>query len=171
MDDGGSADDIREICNLARTLNLPDIGKRILFLEVDLTPVDAFHPTAEEYRFLGRNRPLIACLRKRTKFSSKEIESLMLLFHKFTNRTEIMLKDEFIEILGSTLSITDDFITDKMVIQLLSKTKMKRFITMEVWVQVFSLFLRGSQKAKMKFCFGVYDIMKKGFIDREVAYQ
>lgn len=171
MDDGKSSEGIEETPNLCLTSVLPDIGKEILFLEVDLTPVDAFHPSAAEYRFLGRYRPLIAYFKKTTKFSNKEIESLMLLFHKFTNQREIMLKDDFIDILGCTLGLTDEFINDKIIIQILEKSNIKRFITMDVWVQVFSLFLRGSQKAKRKFCFGVYDITKKGFIGRDVAYQ
>lgn len=49
----------------------------------DPTPVDVFNPTQREYKFLKNNSALIRTLRKQTKFSTREVQSLILLFHKF----------------------------------------------------------------------------------------
>lgn len=143
------------------------VNNTILWME----PVDVFLPTQAEYRFLKRYQPLTLLLKRRTKFSVKEIESLMLLFHKFTVATDIMLKDEFIDILANTLGMTDEYMADQIVSEILICTKMKRFITLNVWVEVFSLYLRGNMEEKMKYCFGVYDISKKGFLRREVMFK
>lgn len=82
-----------------------------------------------------------------------------------------MLKEEFTEVLGSTLDLTDDYMAQKIVTEVMSHTKMKKFITMNVWVETFSLFLRGTLEEKIKFCFGVYDDSKKGYLGRDVLYK
>lgn len=137
---------------------------------LDITPIDVFHPTLEEYNFLKKNKELVALMKKKTKFSIKEIEGLLLIFHKFTCQRDVMLKDEFHDVLANTLGITDDYMAHHMFNELVSSTKMRRFITMNVWVETFSLFLRGSFEDKMKHCFRIYDNTKKGFIGKDIMY-
>lgn len=82
-----------------------------------------------------------------------------------------MTKDEFLDILSNTLGMTDEYMAENIIREILSKTKTKRYISMNVWVETFSLFLRGNKEEKLNYCFGVYDISKKGFLNREIMFR
>lgn len=133
-------------------------------------PVDVFNPTLEEHRFLKHYKPLLKSLKKQTRLSTTEIESLMLLFHKFSSGTELMTKGEFVDIMSKTLNMSDDFMSEKIIMEILKSSKLKRYITIDIWVKVLSLYLRGTMEEKMEYCFGIYDITKKGFIKKEILY-
>lgn len=80
-------------------------------------------------------------------------------------------KDELYDILSATLNLTDEFMYEHISRQILRNTKTKLFVTMNAWVEMFSLYLRGNLEEKMKYCFGVYDIMSKGFLGREIMFR
>lgn len=159
---------------LHETLEMPKrrFGKiSLLNIPPNTKPVDAFNPSPEDYRFLKNNKPLVSELKKRTKFSTKEIESLMLLFYRFSNKKEVLLKEEFVHILANTLDLTDEYMCERIIGEILRKVKSKMYITISIWVEVFSLYLRGSLEEKMRYCFNVYDITNKGFIGKGVLFR
>lgn len=156
---------------LLSSLEVPKISSKNFFRNtIDLTPVDIYNLNLEEYRFIKKNKELVALLRKKSRFSSEEIEGLLLIFHKFTCQRDVMLKEEFHDVLSNTLEITDDFMVHHIITEILSSTKLKRFISMSVWVETFSLFLRGTFEEKIKHCYRVYDNTQKGFIGRDILF-
>lgn len=154
------------------TLEIPNkTPTEVIFRPRTFEPVNAFNPTLHEYRFLGKYKPITAILKRKTRFSTKEIESLLLLFNKFTEGRIVMLKQEFAEVLSHTLDLTDEYMLDKIVTQILNTTKTKRFIPMNTWVETFSLYLRGTLEEKMKYCFGVYDVSKTGMLRKDTIFR
>ncbi|CAG9770308.1 unnamed protein product [Ceutorhynchus assimilis] len=138
-------------------------------------PLDLSMDSMEETRFKKRNQYLVQRLEKRTHFSYRELECLLLIYYKLWKdglmsnpKQEGVTKLQFRDVLHCTLDMTDDTLMDRMFLAL--DKGPNPCITMETWASALSLFLRGTLDEKMKFCFTVYDIMGDGMLARDAIF-
>lgn len=125
----------------------------------------------EEARVLKRYKEFINKIQKQVRFSIVEIQTLLILYYKIVKDErphKSMTKDQFLDILHSTLDMTDTNMTD-IVLTAVNK-KSSNYISEELWLKTLSLFLRGSMEEKVKFCYTVYDIQGTGRLGKEIMF-
>lgn len=125
----------------------------------------------EESRVLKRYNDFVNKIQKQVYFSIPEIQSLLILYYKIVKdeRTHNnMTKDQFLEILHSTLDMTDTYMTE--IVLTAANKKSSSHITEELWLKTLSLFLRGTLEEKIKFCYSVYDIQGSGKFGKEIMF-
>lgn len=107
-------------------------------------------------------------LSKETLFSETEVQALSVIYNKFLNENEIkrsqMERSQLRTIFNSVFEIVDDFLIDRS-FAYLDKSG-SPYVTIDVWIKILSLFLRGSLEDKMKYCFAIYDINGDGKLKR-----
>ncbi|XP_058464103.1 calaxin-like [Malaya genurostris] len=127
----------------------------------------------EEIRFLSKVSGTVRYLVKRTHFSTRELEVVLLIYYK-------LLKDEADGLHGSHQHITrhqfsavfdivfgmsDEVMLGRIYAAL--DRGVSSYVTMETWATTLSLFLRGTLEEKIRYCFQVYDIQGEGIIRRD----
>lgn len=125
----------------------------------------------EEARVLKRYNEFANKIYKQVHFSIAEVQTLLVLYYKIVKdeRTQNnMTKDQFLEILHSTLDMTDTNMTD-IVLTAVNK-KSSNYISEELWLKTLSLFLRGNIEEQIKFCYTVYDIQGTGRLGKEIMF-
>lgn len=125
----------------------------------------------EEARVLKRYNDFVMKIQKQVHFSVPEVQTLIILYYKIVKderNQKSMTKDQFMEILHSTLDMTDTYMTD-IVLTAVNK-KSSNYISEELWIKTLSLFLRGTMEEKIKFCYTVYDIQGTGKLGKEIMF-
>lgn len=125
----------------------------------------------EEARVLKRYDDFINKIQKQVHFSMAEVQTLIILYYKITKeeRTQKqMTKDQLMEILHSTLDMTDTYMTS-IVLTAVNK-KSSNFISEELWLRTLSLLLRGTMEEKISFCYSVYDLQGTGKLGKEIMF-
>lgn len=128
---------------------------------------------------------IIELLKKKTKFSKVELESLCKIYSKLTHVTkhhgEISEKSSpsategidrtiFRELLHNTFNIiTEDTLIERMFV--CWDKESEGVIKLQPWILGLDLFLRGTEREKMGFCFKVYDLNSDGFITKDEIFQ
>ncbi|XP_043467126.1 EF-hand calcium-binding domain-containing protein 1 [Leptopilina heterotoma] len=128
---------------------------------------------------------IIELLKKKTKFSKVELESLCKIYSKLTHVTkhhrEISGKSSpsategidrtiFRELLHNTFNIiTEDTLIERMFV--CWDKESEGVIKLQPWILGLDLFLRGTEREKMGFCFKVYDLNSDGFITKDEIFQ
>ncbi|XP_058832738.1 calaxin-like [Topomyia yanbarensis] len=124
----------------------------------------------EEVRFLSKVNRLVRRLVKRTHFTTRELEACLLIYYKLvrddeTNQGLIVGRHQLDMVFDMAFGISDG-VTVARIYNALDKG-VTSHVTMEQWVLMLSLFLRGTIDEKIDHCFKVYDIGGEGVIRRE----
>ena len=140
-------------------------------LETSLDPM-------EETRFKKRHGKLIQRLSKRLHFTYRELESVLLVYHKLQmespEKNVGVTKGQFRDVLHAGFGMTDDTLMDRIFTALEDRRGSARggqIVGMEMWATTLSLFLRGTLEEKIAHCFQVYDLMGEGMIGRDNMFQ
>ncbi|XP_031840432.1 calaxin [Nomia melanderi] len=133
---------------------------------------------------------LIESLRKKTRFSWLELDNLCKLYKKLTSSGQQQVGQPFVigrrqqsshaiegidrtvfrELLHNTFKvITEDALVER--IYCCWDRENEGIIRLEPWVMGLDLYLRGSLREKIEFCFKVYDLNNDGFIARDEIFQ
>lgn len=109
-------------------------------------------------------------LSKKTHFTNEEIDALAVIYFKFLDefgvKREKMDRSQLRAFFHSTFQIADDYIIDRVFMYLDRGSKRSPFVTLETWITILSLFLRGTLDEKMRYCFYIYDLGGNGRIRR-----
>lgn len=118
--------------------------------------------------FLRMNFDRLKALSKITHFTTQEVDALGIIYTKFLYefgmQREQMERNQLRAFFHSTFQVCDDTIIDRAFLYL-DKTRTP-FVSLEMWIKVLSLLLRGTLDEKMKYCFFVYDLGSVGRIKR-----
>lgn len=129
--------------------------------------IEATSDPKSEIRFRSQNSDTIKEHVKKSHFNQSELEALSLIYFKILieskSKTHIprsMLRLIFTE----CFHITDEFLIDRAFMALDSGTS--TFVTLDTWLTIMSLLLRGTLDEKIGYCFAVYDLSGEGKIRR-----
>ncbi|XP_043261608.1 EF-hand calcium-binding domain-containing protein 1 [Colletes gigas] len=133
---------------------------------------------------------LIESLKKKTRFSWFELDNLCKLYKKLTSFGQQQVGQPFImgrrqqsnqAIEGIDRSIFRDFlhntfkvITEDALVERIFccwDRENEGIIRLDTWVMGLDLYLRGSLREKIEFCFKVYDLNNDGFITKDEIFQ
>lgn len=133
---------------------------------------------------------LIESLKRKTRFSWSELDNLCKLYKKLINPgqqqvgqsviigrrsqpnqiTEGIDRTIFRELLHNTFKvITEDTLVER--IFCCWDRENEGIIRLEPWIMGLDLYLRGSLREKIEFCFKVYDLNNDGFITKDEIFQ
>lgn len=117
---------------------------------------------------LRQNSKLLRELAKDTHFSANEVDALAVIYFRFLNENDIkrthMDRIQCRAIFHTLFQIADDFLIDRAFVYL--DKGVSPYLTLESWIRMISLFLRGTLDEKIKYCYHVYDINGDGKIKR-----
>ncbi|XP_012251101.1 calaxin isoform X2 [Athalia rosae] len=133
---------------------------------------------------------ILESLKKKTKFSRSELEALCKIYWKLitspgqhagpttvingmpstAQTVEGIDRIIFRELLHNTFDIiTEDALIERMFC--CWDRESEGAIRLEAWILGLDVFLRGTQKEKMEFCFRVYDLNNDGYITKDEMFQ
>ncbi|CAK9807118.1 clxn [Anthophora plagiata] len=133
---------------------------------------------------------LIESLKRKTRFSWTELDNLCKLYKKLTNPRQQQVGQSVIigrrppsnqpvegidrtifrELLHNTFKvITEDTLVER--IFCCWDRENEGIIRLEPWIMGLDLYLRGSLREKIEFCFKVYDLNNDGFITKDEIFQ
>lgn len=107
----------------------------------------------EQIRFKNKQYRLVQLLTKETHFNQGEVECVLLIHYLLTKDSGDMKGKRFQEILHSAFDMTDDMILAR-IFSVMDEDG-DGVINMKEWTKGMSLFLRGTYKEKVEFCFRV----------------
>lgn len=132
----------------------------------------------EEIRFLNKISGFVRQLYKQTHFTARELEIVLLLYYKLLKdehngtvrsgghpASSCISRQQFTTVFDTAFGMADNVMLGRIFSAL--DTGATSYVTMETWVQMMSLFLRGTFEEKVKYCFRVYDIQGDGMIRRD----
>lgn len=112
-----------------------------------------------EQKFRKQNAEIIKKYSKESHFNPIELEALSLIYFKIfmdcKSKSNQIQRSQFRLIFTECFQITDDFLIDRAFFALDGGTS--AYVTLETWLETMSLFLRGTLKEKINYCFKVYD--------------
>lgn len=127
----------------------------------------------EEIRFLNKISDTVKQLHKKTHFTARELEIVLLLYYKLLKDEDgprgpvqgLISRQQFTRVFDTAFGMTDNVMIGRIYAAL--DKGATSHVTMETWVHTLSLFLRGTFEEKIKYCFTVYDIQGEGMIRRD----
>jgi Ca2+-binding EF-hand superfamily protein len=125
--------------------------------------------STEEWTFLNHHKALLKKPEKTWLFDRDELHAIAVIYFKILRDAGCDYKQElpskyFRNVLHKAFGMADDALIDRIFSAL---DKITGNVSLKNWINAMSLFLRGSLKLQMKYCFRVYDITGKGEIRRE----
>lgn len=125
--------------------------------------------STEEWRFLNHNKNLLKKGDPSWHFNKDEVTAIAIIYLKLQRDAGLDIKQEmpiqsFVAVLHKAFGMPDDALFERMCSALGSMTTT---VPLKNWIEAISLFLRGTLKEKIDYCFRVYDISGKGEIRRE----
>ncbi|XP_055551201.1 calaxin-like [Wyeomyia smithii] len=130
--------------------------------------------SGEEIRFLNRISSTVRQLLRRTHFTTRELEAILLIYYKLLKdevghggrgQPRFITRQQFTTVFDTVLGMSDSVMIGRIHAAL--DKGASSFVTMETWALAMSLFLRGTFEEKIRYCFQVYDIQKEGIIRRD----
>lgn len=125
---------------------------------------------------LRQNARLLRNLVKETHFNQHEVEAVSVIYFKFLNENNSsnvkrtsMERNQLREIFQTCFNINDDFLIDRAFLYL--DKGITSAVSLETWIRILSLFFRGTQEEKMKYCYFVYDVNGDDKIKRNEVIQ
>ncbi|XP_055605988.1 calaxin-like [Uranotaenia lowii] len=142
-------------------------------------PLDITLDPSEECRFLNKVHRLIRRMVRRTHFSQQELEACLLIYYKLVNDDDSpvtsaspkvcgireLSRVQFVRFFDRAFGIPDETTANRIQAALTSTET--AFLSMESWVRMLSIFLRGTMDEKIEHCFRVYDFCREGELRRE----
>ncbi|CAG7817619.1 unnamed protein product [Allacma fusca] len=105
---------------------------------------------------------------KKLHFNIQEIHNLHKMFNVITDvppRQGYMNRSLFTDFCRTSFDITDDIMLDQMFHYF--DADGEGFISFSEWVQILSIFLRGTFEEQIKYCFNIYDLDFNGTVERK----
>ncbi|CAH1175641.1 unnamed protein product [Phaedon cochleariae] len=134
--------------------------------------LDMLMDSMEETRFKKKHQNLVERLSRKYHFSYIEIECLLIVYYKLQKDNVVpqpgVSKSQLRDVFHFAFDMTDDALMDRIFWSLIKGTS--SFVSMETWITILSLFLRGSLDEKINYCFSVYDFMGEGILGREAIF-
>ncbi|XP_062555548.1 calaxin-like [Armigeres subalbatus] len=131
--------------------------------------------SSEEIRFLNKISGIVKQFHKKTHFTARELEIVLLLYYKLLKDEQggpragqsarYISRQQLTTVFDTALGMSDNVMLRRIYAAL--DKGATSYVTMETWIQTLSLFLRGTFEEKIKYCFKVYDIQGEGLIRRD----
>ncbi|GFT46647.1 EF-hand calcium-binding domain-containing protein 1 [Nephila pilipes] len=109
---------------------------------------------------------LIEKLVPETHFSELEMKYLIQFFKKHSSETAYIEKSDFLEMLHEVFGYTEHFFMNRVFLQ--ADTNKDGRTSMEEFIRLMSILLRGSKEEKIRFCFNCYDLNETMQLSRDV---
>lgn len=124
--------------------------------------------STEEWSFLNFHKDILKKPDSSWHFDRDELHEVAIIYFKLQRDAGCELKQdlpskEFSNVLHKAFGMADETLIERMFSALDSITST---VPLRKWISAMSLFLRGSLKQKIKYCFRVYDASGKGEIRR-----
>lgn len=125
--------------------------------------------STEEWIFLNYHKEILKKPDPSWYFDRDELNAIAMIYFKLQrNATNDLKRDlpakDFSNVLHKAFGMADDSMIERICSALDS---IKSSVPLHTWIKAMSLFLRGSLKQKIKYCFKVYDVSGKSEIRRE----
>lgn len=125
--------------------------------------------STEEWTFLNFHKEILKQPEPGWRFNRNELHEIAVIYFKLQRDAGCDVKQElpskfFSNVLHKAFGMADDALIERIFSALDGITSS---VPLKNWINAMSLFLRGSLKQKIKFCFMVYDISGKNEIRRE----
>lgn len=125
--------------------------------------------STEEWSFLNFHHAILRKPDPSWRFDRVELHEIAMIYYKLQRDAGCELKQElpskfFSNVLHKAFGMADDALIERIFSALDSITSS---VPLKNWINAMSLFLRGSLKQKIKYCFKVYDVSGKNEIRRE----
>jgi Ca2+-binding EF-hand superfamily protein len=125
--------------------------------------------STEEWIFFNHHKELLKRPDPTWHFDRDELHAIAIIYFKLQRDAGCDVKEElpskcFSNVMHIALGMADDALIQRIFSALDSITSR---VSLRNWINAMSLFLRGSLKQKIKYCFKVYDVSGKNEIRRE----
>jgi len=134
----------------------------------------------EEWSFLYTHKNILKPEAHKTKepvwhFNVDETNEIAMIFYKLLREAGCSITQDlpvktFSDVLHKAFGMADDSLIERIVVALKVLTldaSSHTTISLQAWIYMMSLFMRGTAEQKIKYCFTVYDVLGKGFIRRD----
>jgi Ca2+-binding EF-hand superfamily protein len=126
---------------------------------------------AEEFSFLNYHANTIKKPDVTWHFDREELTAIAMMYFKLQRDVDDNMKRElpiasFADVLQKTFGMYPDEVLQH---RIFAAFELKSTVPLKKWISIMSLFLRGTLKEKIEYCFRVYDIHDKEGIQREQA--
>lgn len=130
---------------------------------------DRTNDSIEEWIFFNHYKELLKRPDPTWHFDHDELHAIAIIYYKLQRDAGCDVKEElpsksFSDVMHKALGMADDSMIQRIFTALDSITNR---VSLRNWITAMSLFLRGSLKQKIKFCFKVYDLSGKNEIRRD----
>lgn len=133
-----------------------------------MSSYDRFCNNTEEWTFLNFHKELLQRPDPSWHFDRDELNRIAIIYYKLQRdasddlKQDLPIKD-FSLVLHTAFGISDSFMVERICTALDLESSR---VPLRAWISLMSLFLRGSIKQKINFCFKVYDIKSRNEIRR-----
>ncbi|KAI9579805.1 EF-hand calcium-binding domain-containing protein 1-like [Glossina fuscipes] len=136
-----------------------------------MNKLDSTLDDVQNTRFSNIYHDLIKQMAKTTQFSEIEVQSILLVYHKFVlangPKAKTMTKKQFNNLFLVLFKIYDLQIIER-VLSLITSDLNKDVLPV-AWVKLFSVFMANKLEQKMKFTFQIYNAANTGYLTRDVV--
>ncbi|XP_075166111.1 calaxin-like [Haematobia irritans] len=133
--------------------------------------LDATLDDVQNTRFSNIYHDLIKQMSKQTQFTEMEVQSILMVYHKFVlangPKAESMTIKQFNNLFLVLFKVYDLQIIERILAIITSDTKKE--VDPVAWVKLFSVFMSNKLEQKMKFAFEIYDVGGTGALTREIV--
>ncbi|XP_043463770.1 EF-hand calcium-binding domain-containing protein 1-like [Leptopilina heterotoma] len=134
-------------------------------------PIDELNNTLKEIVYRRKNAKVLKKLAKSTNFDYQEVEALALIKQKINRKMGPISRIPFRDILHSGLDYTENLphlLVDR-VFSAIDKKDLSS-LTVDQWIEGFSIMLKGSLDERIEFAYKVYDLMKTDSLKKEQIF-
>uniref|UniRef100_A0A1A9Z6M0 EF-hand domain-containing protein n=1 Tax=Glossina pallidipes TaxID=7398 RepID=A0A1A9Z6M0_GLOPL len=136
-----------------------------------MNKLDSTLDDVQNTRFSNIYHDLIKQMAKTTQFSEMEVQSILLVYHKFVlangPKAKTMTKKQFNNLFLVLFKIYDLQIIERILSLITSD--LNKDVLPVAWVKLFSVFMANKLEQKMKFTFQIYNAANTGYLTRDVV--
>ncbi|KAI8124376.1 hypothetical protein FF38_07198 [Lucilia cuprina] len=134
-----------------------------------MNKLDATLDDVQNTRFSNIYHDLIKQMSKQTQFTEIEVQSILLVYHKFVlangPKAKSMTKKQFNNLFLVLFKVYDLQIIERIL--MLITSDLKKEVDPIAWVKLFSVFMSNKLEQKMKFTYQIYNVGATGSLTRE----
>ncbi|XP_005184380.1 calaxin-like [Musca domestica] len=133
--------------------------------------LDATLDDVQNTRFNNIYRDLIKQMSKQTQFTEMEVQSILMVYHKFVlangPKARSMTVKQFNQLFSVLFKVYDLQIIERIL--LLITSDLKKEVDPVAWVRLFAVFMSHKLEERMKFTFQIYNVGNTGSLNREIV--